>query len=252
MPARKTYARKPRAKKVYRKKRMVKSRTVMVNAMPRRVHNIVAPIFFTTMQCQVQVRLPVGALATDTFAVYASKLYEPFNSTLPLGGITTSLGTIATNNLLPAGFTALSNLYECYRVHKCQMRLTVTPRLSADYLLLVALPQDEDTTVAATAQQALSSPYSKTITCTGNNNIKQNTLHLGIKNRTYFGRTKQSYRSENDYAAVGGITSPPLINMLYHVWYQTYSGAVTTADTAINLVLNYSVEFFEPKTDLAV
>lgn len=253
MPARKKYAKKPRAKRVYKKKQY-KSRMVMINSMPKRVHTLVAPIFFTTMQAQIQARLPIGVASTGHFYVYASKLFEPFNNpTAPLSAIATGLGAIALDNVQPAGILAIANLYENYRVHKCTMRTTFTPRINADQILLVVLPQDQDTTSVTTAQQALSQPYSKTITCTGTNNIKQNTMHMGIKNRTYFGRTKQSYRAENEYACFGSITgSQPVLNMYYDTWYETYSGAVTTADININIVLTYSVEFFEPKTELAV
>lgn len=253
MPVRKTYKKKP-VKKTYRKKRVYKSARVMVNSMPKRVHNLVAPIFFTTMQAQVQCRIPAASAAEGNFNVYCSKLHEPFNTaTAPLSAIATVLGSIPINNVLPAGLTAIANLYESYRVHKCHMRITATPRVVADQLLLVILPQDEDTTLVASTQQALSQPYSKTITCTGTNNIRQNTMHMGVKSRTFFGRTKQSFRSENDYACIEGVIGgSPILNMYYDVWYQTYSGAVLSADLNINVVLTYSVEFFEPKSDLPV
>jgi len=248
----KTYAKKRTTRRRFKKKRMYTSSKVMVNKMPKRVHCVLSPIFFTTMQAQCQAVLPIGSLATDTFSVYASKIYQPFNSPTPLSAVATGLGSVALNSLVPAGFVAMSNIYMSYRVHKCTMRITATPRASADQLLLCIYPQDEDTGAVASAQQALSAPYSKTITCTGNNNIKQNTMSIGVKNREYFGRTKQSYRSENDYAVIEGLNGSPLINMVYHVWYQTYSNAVTTAEIALNVVLTYSIEFFEPNTDLAI
>lgn len=247
----KTYAKKPRTKRRFKKKQFTSSK-VMINKMPKRMHCVLSPMFFTTMQAQCQATIPIGSAATDTFAIYASKIYQPFNSPTPLSAVATGLGSVPLSNLLPAGFVAMANVYMSYRVHKCTMRITATPRASADQLLLCIYPQDEDTGAVASAQQALSAPYSKTITCTGNNNIKQNTMFISVKNRDYFGRTKQSYRSENDYAVIENINGTPLINMLYHTWYQTYSNAVTTAEIAINIVLTYSIEFFEPNTDLGI
>jgi len=247
----KTYAKKRRITRRFKKKPFSSSK-VMINKMPKRVHNVVSPMFFTTLQAQCQVRIPTGGGAVGNFSVWASQLFEPFNTPQPLSALATNLGAIPLDNVLPAGLTALSYVYMSYRVHKCTMRITVTPRASADQLLLILLPQDASGIPVADAQQALSQPYSKTITCTGNNNIKQNTLTFAIKNRDYYGKTKVGYRSENDYACIGGLTGAPTINLLYSIWYQTYSGAVTANELAINVVLTYSVELFEPNTDLSI
>lgn len=253
MPARRKYARKPRAKRPYKKRVYRRNARVMINTMPRRVHNIVAPIFFTTMQLQAQARLEIGSGPAGRFSINCSKLLNPFATDDPLTTIATQLGAIDIDTISPTGLQALAALYDSYKVHKCTMRITFTPATTVDPLLLIALPQDGEMAFTSTAQTAQAQVYAKTITCTGTNNIKQNTLHMGIKQRTYFGKTKQAYRAENDYAGMDGILSTiPNIEMYYFIYYSLYSGVVSVGPISINIVLTYNVEFFQPTNNVAI
>jgi len=253
MPYKVTFGKKKKSQykrpNTFKKKQSTK---VMINRMPRRMHNVVAPIFFSTMQCQAQARIEIDQSSGAHFDVHANKMNNPFYGATLLSAIATGLGSVGLDDLQPAGFIALSNIYTSYRIHKCTMRVTMTPSNATDILLLAVLPQGSDQAQITTFQQAMSSPYSKTITCTGNNNIKQNTVTLGIKTRDFFGKTKQAFRAENDYAVTEAFTSAPQFPLQYDVWYQLYSGANNTGTIAVNVVLTYSVEFFAPQTNLPI
>lgn len=249
----------------------------MVNRMPKRSKTLIAPKYFTTMEASFQGVLGITATQLQYFDISAFDLARPFfcyedPSGATNTGFTTMTGSALLNttgvveSIMTAGFDTLSLLYNKYRVHASKLRITMTPTAGADVLDLCVCPWAGAVTTSGsypnTFYEARAQPYSKVIQCTGNNNIKQNTLIHKQKNRTLLGLSKEQYRADLDNCRDSDVltgsrpTEEPNGQagnpLFWRVYYAKYSSGVFTAPVAVSVNVTYYVEWLQPKNNQEV
>lgn len=274
--------RKRRGKKPRRGRKrgraMVK-KEVMVNKMPRRLHTVIAPHYFTTLEYGFTGSATLAAGAQGYFNVWANGLFTPGNN---LGGATAGGGqatvnfvlftgagfggtlypaTLALNALNPVGETQLSVLYGKYRVHSSKISVTCTPVSGSPDCLLSVLPIDGNSLEAGLPgndiQRAQSQPFAKAIQVSPNNNLKQNTVQNKCQSHTILGLTKAQYKDDPLTAGLTSATNPSGFPTSIGgnnaspdgVFWQVNVSPMRAADTPLNLYeirVIYFAEFFEP------
>lgn len=226
------------------------------NPAPKLLHQPIAPKFFTTFETGITGKLAVGSLATNWFTVSCSP-YNSFNTTgqvfdiAVLGGgfggtLVPSTQSCAT--LDAVAYTDLAiGLYQNIRVWTAELTVTMTPTASADISTLVVVPIPEIGLRVAEydTQYLMAQPRAKAITCTGNNNIKQNTIISKVYMPTLIGYNKRQFMD----AAPSVVAAQSVIENVapaYLIAYQTYSNAVTTGVIAFEVKVRYTVELLIP------
>lgn len=250
---------KGKGKKFYPKDGASGRKGVMVNRTSARMHNFVAPHFLTKLECGFTGTSAGLAGGITYFSVRANGLHFPmddgagaapsFLNAATANG-TAFPATLALGALEPAGYTQLSVIYAQYRVYASKIQITVQPTGAVSAIeYLCVYPSDTDATVIATDfQRAMSQPYSKCITCTAQNNVKQNTIQMYLDNPTILGLTRQQY---NDLGATASVTNANPNSDTHWNIVVSNTGAVQAAYT-VEVRVTYWVEFFDqlPPTDI--
>lgn len=249
---RKRMGRKRKGGKFYKSK--VGKAEVMVNRVPARLHNPVAPHFLTRLEYGYTgtINQAIAAGVASMWTHWANGLHFPGATTAanqftaapgPPGGAGVLFpATHALAALNPTGFSQLSVLYTLYRVYASRLTLTVTPQTSQPAFVCV-YPQTTELPVAE-YQSALAQPYSKNYTVSVNNNIKQNTISIYMDNPTILGLTKQQYNDLGSASAVNNTN--PVTPCFWNIIVQPSQAATTLVGCAIDFRIVYYVEFFDP------
>lgn len=247
---------------------------MMVNRTSARLHNVVASHYLTRLEYGFTGSLTLGAGVQSYFNVWANGLTFPGDHLFNVGDPVTNFldfssggagGTLypATEILTalnPVGYTALGNLYNKYRVMASKIDVTVSPN-TTDMLLTLLPLSGYNLAVAgvpgADIQRAQSCPYAKAITCSPNNNIKQNRLSMYMDNPTIVGYTKRQYMDDPQTSAVVDVSNPPgtalpeasgsYSQVLWQVNYSPFTAGATVSAN-IEVRVTYTCEFFDPVT----
>lgn len=210
----------PKTQMIRRKRLARRPRRVLVN---RALHPI-PQRFITKMKYSEQVTTD----ANGQYRFNLNSIYDP-NQT----------GT----GHQPYGFDTLSTLYNRYRVISCGWRIQCnwTSNQTAQPVLVGAIPANEALTFLSMAELR-ENPRAKYIS----QNYGAGTLTLGGK--TYIpslvGRTKAQYMADDRYQATMS-TSPSELAILNIA--TAPNGLDSTAATSIQVLLEYTVEFFDIK-----
>lgn len=245
-------------KRVFKRKRLYnkKIRRNNVSAInPARsiLHMPIAPKYFTTFECGATATVASGSAATHYFNVGMTP-FEPFNSDTTIASIATLVpATAAVTDLRCAGYTVQAiNLYQRVRVWSATITVTAVPTAAADLIYLVLAPYTGSGNQATDTQTLMSQPYAKCITCTGNNNIRQNTLRSSIYMPSIYGFSKQQWKNCESSPSANGVTTAATDGQSWRIMYQTASNAVTTATLSLEVRVKYKVELFEPDMSQAI
>lgn len=230
----------------------------MVNRTPARLHNVIAPHYYTRLEAGFAGNRPAAAAAQSYFDIDMSA-YLPFDPSIgklwtdaapgPAGVLVPA--TLALNALEPVGAAALAALYKSYRVYAAKLDITYSPTAGADATMMVVQPYSTFVGGPSTdAQAAMSQPYSKAITCTGNNNVRQNRISSYMDVATMLGFTRQQYKDAT--TSIGNYdASNPGIGAAFRVYLDTLSGAALSAIAVVEVRLTLWVESLYPLQNLA-
>lgn len=143
----------------------------------------------------------------------------------------------------PMGFDQLAGLYNKYRVIACGWRIQLPLSSGANAYSVGCLPSNDPSIVWNDFGEM--TEVSRTKYITQNSGAPAATLSGKIYLPTLFGKTKASYMADDTLAAQVS-TSPSELMLLY---LQTFSTGTGLATGGINLqvLLEYTVEYFDPK-----
>jgi hypothetical protein len=174
--------------------------------------------------------------------------YAPFNSpTLVTGGFTgVSLpASTAATSLRFCGSTALSNLYQNYKIWRAHYRITLTPSVPADMSTLYVYPVGADTLLLPfDVSTSASEPNSKTTFCTPyttNRNMVSGTVDVAA----VLGLTKKQYGDLPPLTY--GAVPPNGSDVLLQCTYKTASNNTLTASMFILIELEVEIEWSDPQ-----
>lgn len=214
----------PRRKLIRRKKAARKLRTVTVNrALQPIAQRYIAKLKYSQV------------ITTDaTVGVYQmnlNSLFQPDRISPPGGG-----------QHQPYGFDQLALLYNRYRVIACGYRMNLALGSSTVPITVTAMPTN--TPVASlSAAEIRENPRAKYIT--QNPGAGSVFLTNKISIPSLVGRTKSQYMADDRYQATV-IDSPNEAAVLN---IQTFNGAgVATGNVQVQLLMEYTVEFFDIKS----
>lgn len=241
---------------------------VMVNRTKARLHNVVAPHYLTKLEYGFTGSQTLAAGVQGYFNIWLNCLTfpgDPAGSAVGLGvdytnaafGGTLYPATHALAALEPVGYTQLSVLYERFRVFASKIQVTCQPVGAVDAMMCVLPVNGASLTVPEPGndiQRAQSAPYAKFITCSSNNNIRQNTISMYMDAPTMLGLTKQQYKDDpntgHDYDKWPGTnTGNAIIDDYPGAYWQVNvspfaAGAVLSNNFEVRVT--YWVECFEP------
>lgn len=223
----------------------------MYNPVPPRLHNIVAPRFFTDLEYGFSGISTVAASAFN-FLVIGNSLQLPGSGT---GADFTASGTLvpathALNALQPVGYSALSGLYKKYRVwySTCTVSLIPSNQTGSSFAkMLVLYPTILDGGVTD-VQLAQSLPYAKAICVQQQADPKSSTLISKMDTKTIYGLSQAQEMADPNFQSSTG-SSPGN----YWYWNAVIQdlGNVNVSAAASNQVtvlvrISYNVEFYDP------
>jgi len=219
----------------------------MYNPMPRSVHSVVAPRYFTDLEYSFTGNQTSGT--GYRFTILGNGLVHPGATSYAFtsqGGTFWPAGDVITT-LAPVGFDAICGtglVYDRYRVHASAITVTVGASLAAGgdsaCALCIFPTVSESSLTAGQLQKASCLPYSKMIMTNGYGAMKDNTLHSKMDTRTVFGISK--YAVEDTTYDASSATNPA------SQWYWsiiTANYANANINCAISVKVNYTVEFFQ-------
>lgn len=254
---RRRIGRRRRGRKFY--KSTGRKAEVMVNRMPARYHTLVAPHYLTRLEAGYSGNIPAAKGPALNWDVWGTP-YLPFDqghvfTAASPGGVLVP-ATVALAALNAVGFTAMGNLYSEFRVFAAKLDVTVTPTAGADVSLLCVMPYGEaEVTTITDIQLAMSQPYAKCITVTGNNNVRQNRISLYIDAPTLYGYTKQQFMDSSDTIGntagnVSGAANPNK-SIAFRIFQECLSGNALTAFESVEVRLTMWAEFLGPLDNIA-
>lgn len=220
---------------------------MMVNKASARLHNLVAPKFLTKLEYGFTGAHTLAAGTVGYFDVKLNSLHFPGNANDPFTGAqfggTLYPATLALNALNPDGYSQLGVLYSTVKVLASKFTITCTPTGSVDCGMCV-YPVESPAALVADYQQAQSLPYSKAIVCTGNNNIRQNTIQSYMDGATLAGLSKRQYIDDNyNFQATIGADPHSIQDWVVII---TPFAAGSALSNNIQVRVTYWVEFFDP------
>lgn len=145
----------------------------------------------------------------------------------------------------PYGRDELNAIYNRYRVISCKYVISAYNSGSSGdaYSVVAALPANEEVTLSGGMPQVQETPRAKYITQAPNAALKV------LKGKVYIpslvGLTKTQYMADDDYQAT--MDSNPNSLAILNVYAGAITGAAETNTTKLNVVLEYTVELFDPK-----
>lgn len=144
----------------------------------------------------------------------------------------------------PYGMNQLTPLYNRYRVISCGYRIqpVQTGATGAQSIQIVALPSNEDNSIFS-LQQARENPRAKYVTQSVGGNMV--TLSGKVYIPSLFGRNKSQYMADDSYQALTNASPAELACLNI---YSAGTGADVTTSCVLQILLEYTVEFFDVKT----
>ena len=259
MAYKKSY-RKRRQVRRYRKRNYGKRLTLIKNPISRITHQPFPPRYRTCLSSCITGYFPSGA-STYVAGVNASNPAFPWD----LGGLSLTLpniqGTANNATLIQcAGFNQLCNPdkgpYICYRVYAASTRITIYPQSAADaiHMSMAALDYDSISTLPHNNPSYIGQiAFGKgPIICTGNNNIKMNTLKLYHRNYTVLGVSKRKFEDDNIYNVSEASDWPaPDQQVVHYISLQNVGGTNLTNNLAYEVKTKYYIEFYNYYNGLA-
>lgn len=141
----------------------------------------------------------------------------------------------------PYGFDQLSVLYNRYRVIACSYVISGAP-INNTYQRIAALPSNEQVN-ALTLSEMCENPKCRFITQAPSAALKLLTGKIYLP--SLVGRNKAQYMADDRYQAQTNASPSELA--LLNVFMQDMSDGASTIQTAFNITLEYTVEFFDVK-----
>lgn len=143
----------------------------------------------------------------------------------------------------PYGHDSLAAIYNRYRVISCSYVISGVDA-AGRYIQIATLPGNEEATIASlTTSEIRENPRARYITQAPNASLKMLKGFVSLPSLT--GRNKTQYMSDDRYQAAVG-TSPNEL-MVLNVFAQDMADGLNTINTALNITLTYTVEWFDPK-----
>lgn len=225
-------------------KKRTPGRNELVTAVvrnPMRDHAVITDRMETKVSASYQ-----GYIATATsgaiFDIYGNSFFEPFNASTPISGIVTGVNS-SSSTVNPMGYTALTALYNQYRVKASRVKITFTPTAVSDVVTATVWPS-YGVVSDGVPVKAMNQRYAKWKMCTQNNNVKENTIINYIASHKALGMTKQQYDDQQGTS----VSSAPVQNTDWY-WqcsFYTNNGTNTTSQLMVTVELDYYVELFDP------
>lgn len=220
---------------------------VMVNRVSARLHNFVAPHYLTKLEYGFTGMQALAAGTQGYCDLQLNGLHLPGTSpgnpfTAATFGGTVYPAAAALGALYPVGYTVLSGIYQNYRVYASRIVVTCTPTTNP-CVLCVAPGANVSSIIGTDFQKAQSQPYSKVITTTPSNNIKQNTIMMYMDAPTVVGLTKQQYNDADSTQAATGAN--PTYGAFWNI-FTTQLAAGTATANAFEVRITYWCEFMRP------
>jgi len=201
---------------------------VMVNKVPAKMHDVVAPHYLTKLAYGFTgyQLTTVGGLGAGLsyFTIALNSLTFPGN----VAGIarftdasfqgTLVPATLALNALNPMGYSQLGVLYQQYRVFASKITVVYNPNATLTSNMVCIYPQSNAGGFAAPEvldmQRALNLPYAKFKEVTSQNMVKNNSISSYMDVATLNGLTKQQMIDDNNYASPSIPGSPPFFRSM--------------------------------------
>lgn len=250
------YAKKPRHGKSYKSKvlkrfdmrkstvpksysRQLTTVPAMYNPVPRNLHNIVAPRFFTNLEYGFTGQL-AGA-AGYHFTVLGNGLALPGNTANVFTGAGGTLfpSTVTLAALNPVGFSQLGGLYKAYRVWSSTITVSGFPESFCGFG--VVFPTSTEASLAD-PQLAQSLPYSKMKILTSTGNSADNTITSLMDTKTMYGLSQSQMKAAVEYS--GTSSSNPSNSWWWNILLSSTVNAARTFDVVLRV--NYVIEYFDP------
>jgi len=142
----------------------------------------------------------------------------------------------------PYAFDTLASLYNRYRVIACGYRLSVSPTTNIP-ITLTAIPANQVLTTS-TASEIRENPRAKYVV----QNVGANVMVLSGKSYipSLVGRSKAQYMADDRYQAP--VTSDPQEEAILNIATFNPSNDLALASTPVQVVMEYTVEFFDIKS----
>lgn len=220
--------------------------TTQINRGNLRDHTIVADRYLTSVATSFSGTIATP-FAAGQFLVSGNAFYQPWSTP------SHNIGTIVTGSnssntgALPMGYTALTTLYNQYRVNASSIKITVQPTTTIDCPIVVVFPT-VGLFAAATGGIDLTQNqrYSRWKQCSTANNVKENSITNYMSSAKVLGLTKQQYE---DQLAIQ-IAQQPGTNLDWYWQIAIYQPDGTTADFTskifVTVELNLYMEFSDP------
>lgn len=240
-------------------KRPLKSRRRRARKSPADVwinrSNTILPFprrILTKLHSDLSVVVPYNQAVGQYYGLFcANSIYQPFTPGVSGIGMTSaSMGTgvapstghsVGTN---PSGYTALSGIYQYYKVHKFSYSIQVMSGASSDPLNILAIPYASGSMVtnpySQTMQQNEQGANAKSMIVQYASPIHSNTLKGTYTVRKLLGYNKVQYVGLNPIL----ISSQPSNNSLIYLMFrwETANNTTTSAPFTIRIKLTQWVE----------
>lgn len=225
-------------------KKRTPGRNELVTAVvrnPMRDHAVITDRMETKVSASYQGYIALGT-AGNIFDIYGNSFFEPFNASSPISGVVTGVNS-SSSTVNPMGYTALTALYNQYRVKASRMKITFLPLNPGDSVTATVWPS-YGVVSDGVPVKAMNQRYAKWKLCSLYNNVKENTIINYIASHKAIGMTKQQY----DDQPGTNVGNAPVANTDWY-WqcsFYTNSGAVSTQSILVTVELDYYVELFDP------
>lgn len=147
----------------------------------------------------------------------------------------------------PYGMDQLTLLYNRYRVINCSYVVngTVTNGGTEVNSIIGVLPANEGAAISGGIAEFQENPRAKYVTQYVGS---ERTLRGNVYLPALVGRTKSQYMADDRYQAQ--TNSSPVENAVINLFFGNLDGSLTTAAADLNVVLEYTVEFFDVKKQI--
>lgn len=217
------------ARRIFRRKRRVARKRMMKRkAKTTLVNKSLQPIPDRYI-CKMKYATSVTTeLLTGQYVFRLNSLYDP-----DLTGV----------GHQPYGFDNLALLYNRYRVVSCGWRIQQPSRADGSPIIVAALPSNDASLVWGDYAQLAENSRAKYVT--NNPGAPVATLTGKQYLPRLMGRTRVQYMADDSYQAVVN-ANPSETGYLYLNTFLAQTGAIA-GGVPLNIVLEYSVEFFDAK-----
>nr|WAE42917.1 MAG: capsid protein [Cressdnaviricota sp.] len=209
--------------------------------------------YITKMQQSYSIYIGAGAITSSglpaggansafsaSFTTYINSIYQPFLTSTPITGVGTGLPGFA-NTQSPTSYSAMSGLYQYYKVHWGSIRLRVQPQNISDTIFATLVPIGNEGVVTGSALnvfQMANQPYSKSLMCIPG---VRNTIKGKMSCYKILGLTKRQYldQPQTSLTSKGGL--PTLA--IWDIQLAMSDGAINAGAITVEVDLMFGVEF---------